>query len=91
MPQFAKYKSRISKSEVDKSKEALSHQEAKAKLQLEADRVATEGALIEAKRQRDAAYGAIPFDSQEILELEDEVISLEQGLLRLKELGEKLF
>ena len=91
MSKFAKYKTRISKSQSDKEKEELQYAVEDAQDQLQSDLKATKRAFTEAKRKLDLLYGAFPLDSQAILEAEDDVEGLEKGVERLTALEAKLF
>lgn len=91
MAKFAKYSTRISKSQQDLEKEAKAYQVEDAQDQLQADLKATKRELSKANRALNDLYGAFPLNSGAIFNAEDEVTSLEKGVERLTDLETRLF
>lgn len=76
------------------SQEEMSQQEIayvveEAKLQWNSDVLATQKSLAAKKNELEVAKTSYPFSNKDIINLEIEVESLEDGLKRLKKLGEE--
>ena len=82
---------RLQKSAEEKSQEELSYKVEQAKLQLQADKLATKKSLAEAKKNLDAKYTSDIFSPKDIVQLKDSIESLEKGLAALETLESELF
>ena len=88
---FAKFAERVLQSKEDKEQLELSWEIEDAEKQLQEDITASERALMVAKRTLETSYGKLPLVSQNILDAQDEVESLEEGVKKLKSLLKLLF
>lgn len=86
-----KYSERLTKSKDQKKLENQSMCVKKAQHGLESTALGTEEKLIAAKEALELAKDRFPLDVQKIFDLEDEVIGLEEALLRIEKLKKELF
>ena len=91
MEKFVKFSERVLASKSEKDQLELQYQIEDAEDQLKSDIKATERALTQAKRELEKSYGALPFNTQNILNAEANVDSLTEGLAKSKALLKKLF
>ena len=91
MDKFVKFSERVLASQSEKDQLELQYQIEDAEDQLKSDIKATERALTKAKRELEKSYGALPFNTQNILNAEANVDSLTEGLAKSKALLKKLF
>ena len=83
------FKTKSLKSAEELSQEAVSFEVEKAKLQLNSDILATEQSLVNKKAELEDAKCTVPLNSMNIVNLQIEVESLEDGLKRLKALAKE--
>ena len=84
------YKEQKLLSEEQKSQKEIEYAVKSTKLQYQANLLATQSALDEAKKKLSDLKCAYPFDFEEVISTADEVESLKKGLDTLKSLGKEL-
>ena len=84
------FKNKVLKSDEAMSQEAVSFEVEKAKLQLNAEILATEQSLVSAKNKLTDVMCTVPFSPINVVNAQIEVESLEDGLKRLKNLKKEL-
>ena len=85
------YKERLQQTDSQKQESQLDYAVAQAKLQMDADILATEQALNTAKQELDDAKSAQPLSVQAVLDAQANVKDYEQGLKAIKALKKELF
>jgi len=86
-----KYKEMISQSELQIQEAELQHKVESAASQLQMDMSATRLAVSQAKQQLSKVMLQATFSSQAIINAQDKITDLENGLKRLEQLNKELF
>jgi hypothetical protein len=85
------YKERLQQSLEDKTSQDIQFKASEASLQLQQDILNTGRELSVSKRNLEAAKSAYPFNSQAIINCQQDVEGYEEAMRRLEDLGRELF
>ena len=91
MEDALKYKDRLLQSDQEKAQEDVEYQVEQAKLQLDADLLATKRSLAESEKDLVTLKSTFPLNAASIVDQQGDVAELKAGLAALEALKKELF